>query len=177
MQFFVIDFGGGSFTGLQRFTHISGVAPRSEPDIVRRTVAEVTSLLNAREVYFRQNGIDSIDTYRQRRAQGLADDGYGDIFLMVDGWGTLRAEFEMLEPQIHAIAARGLTYGVHIIITASRWMEVRANIKDLIGTRIELRLGDPTDSEVNRKAAENVTAIPGRGLNAVSYTHLRAHET
>ena len=137
----------------------------SEPDIVRRTVAEVTSLLNAREVYFRQNGIDSIDTYRQRRAQGLADDGYGDIFLMVDGWGTLRAEFEMLEPQIHAIAARGLTYGVHIIITASRWMEVRANIKDLIGTRIELRLGDPTDSEVNRKAAENVTAIPGRGLN------------
>ena len=173
VQFFVIDFGGGSFTGLQRFTHISGVATRSEPDIVRRTVAEVTSLLNAREVYFRQNGIDSIDTYRQRRAQGLADDGYGDIFLMVDGWGTLRAEFEMLEPQIHAIAARGLTYGVHIIITASRWMEVRANIKDLIGTRIELRLGDPTDSEVNRKAAENVTAIPG----PVSYTHLRAHET
>lgn len=165
VQFFVIDFGGGSFTGLQRFTHISGVATRSEPDIVRRTVAEVTSLLNAREVYFRQNGIDSIDTYRQRRAQGLADDGYGDIFLMVDGWGTLRAEFEMLEPQIQAIAARGLTYGVHIIITASRWMEVRANIKDLIGTRIELRLGDPTDSEVNRKAAENVTAIPGRGLN------------
>ncbi|MFJ4998260.1 type VII secretion protein EccCa [Microbacterium sp. NPDC088619] len=165
VQFFVIDFGGGSFTGLQRFTHISGVATRSEPDIVRRTVAEVTSLLNAREVYFRQNGIDSIDTYRQRRAQGLADDGYGDIFLMVDGWGTLRAEFEMLEPQIQAIAARGLTYGVHIVITASRWMEVRANIKDLIGTRIELRLGDPTDSEVNRKAAENVTALPGRGLN------------
>lgn len=165
VQFFVIDFGGGSFTGLQGFTHVSGVATRSEPDIVRRTVAEVTSLLNAREVYFRQNGIDSIDTYRQRRAQGLADDGYGDIFLMVDGWGTLRSEFEMLEPQIQAIAARGLTYGVHVVITAARWMEIRANIKDLIGTRIELRLGDPTDSEVNRKAAENVTSIPGRGLN------------
>ena len=165
VQFFVIDFGGGSFTGLQRFTHVSGVATRSEPDVVRRTVAEVTSLLNAREVYFRKNGIDSIDTYRQRRAQGLADDGYGDIFLMVDGWGTLRTEFEMLEPQIHAIAARGLTYGVHVVITAARWMEIRANIKDLIGTRIELRLGDPSDSEVNRKAAENVTAIPGRGLN------------
>ncbi|MFJ4044113.1 type VII secretion protein EccCa [Microbacterium sp. NPDC089987] len=165
VQFFVIDFGGGSFTGLQDFTHVSGVATRSEPDVVRRTVAEVTSLLNAREVYFRQNGIDSIDAYRQRRAQGLADDGYGDIFLIVDGWGTLRAEFEMLEPQIQAIAARGLTYGVHVVITAARWMEIRANIKDLIGTRIELRLGDPTDSEVNRKAAENVTAIPGRGLN------------
>lgn len=165
VQFFVIDFGGGSFTGLQKFAHVSGLATRSEPAVVRRTVAEVTSLLNAREEYFRQNGIDSIDAYRQRRARGAADDGYGDIFLVVDGWGTLRAEFEMLEPQIQAIAARGLTYGVHVVITAARWMEIRANIKDLIGTRIELRLGDPADSEVNRKAAENVTAIPGRGLN------------
>ncbi|MGO1854863.1 MAG: type VII secretion protein EccCb, partial [Microbacteriaceae bacterium] len=114
----------------------------------------------------RENGIDSIDTYRQRRAQGLVDDGYGDIFLVVDGWGTLRNEFEMLEPQIQAIAARGLTYGIHVIIAASRWMEIRANIKDLIGTRIELRLGDPSDSEVNRKSAANVTSRPGRGIDS-----------
>ncbi|MDA4891494.1 type VII secretion protein EccCa [Streptomyces sp. MS2A] len=166
VQFFVIDFGGGSFAGMQRFAHLSGLATRSEPDVVRRTVSEITGLLNRREVYFRQNGIDSIDTYRQRRAQGLVDDGYGDIFLVVDGWGTLRSEFELLEPQIQAIAARGLTYGVHVILTAARWMEVRANIKDLIGTRIELRLGDPSDSEVDRKAAANVTSLPGRGLDA-----------
>lgn len=174
VQFFVIDFGGGSFTGMQSFTHLAGIATRSEPDIVRRTVAEVTSLLNAREVYFRENGIDSIDTYRQRRAQGLVDDGYGDIFLVIDGWGMVRQEFELLEPQIQAIAARGLTYGVHVVITAARWMEVRANLKDLIGTRIELRLGDPTDSEVNRKAAENVTSLPGRGLNSSGLQMLTA---
>ncbi|MGN8026720.1 type VII secretion protein EccCa [Microbacterium sp. 22242] len=166
VQFFVLDFGGGSFAGMQGFTHLSGLATRSEPDVVRRTINEITSLLNAREVYFRQNGIDSIDTYRRRRAEGSVDDGYGDIFLVVDGWGTLRAEFENLEPEIQAIAARGLTYGVHVILTASRWMEVRANIKDLIGTRIELRLGDASDSEVDRKAAANVTSLPGRGLNS-----------
>ena len=33
---------------------------------------------------------------------------------------------------------------------------MRANLKDLIGTRIELRLGDPSDSEIDRKAAANV---------------------
>ena len=165
VQFFVIDFGGGSFAGMQGFAHLSGLATRSEPDVVRRTVSEITSLLNAREVYFRSHGIDSIDTYRRRRAEGSVDDGYGDIFLIVDGWGTLRAEFESLEAQIQAIAARGLTYGVHLILTASRWMEVRANVKDLIGTRIELRLGEATDSEVDRKAAANVTSLPGRGLN------------
>lgn len=166
VQFFVIDFGGGSFSGMTEFPHLAGLATRSEPDVVRRTVAEVLGLLNAREVYFREHGVDSIETYRQRRAQGLVDDGYGDIFLVIDGWGTLRSEFEALEVGVQTIAARGLTYGIHIVITAARWLELRANIKDLIGTRIELRLGDPSDSEVNRKAAGNVTSLPGRGLSA-----------
>lgn len=167
VQFYVLDFGGGSFAGMTGFPHLAGLATRSEPDVVRRAVSEVTGIINAREQYFRSQGIDSIETYRQRRAEGKADDGYGDVFLIVDGWGTVRADFEAIEPQIQAIAARGLTFGVHVIITAARWLEVRANIKDLIGTRIELRLGDPSDSEIDRKAAANVTAgAPGRGLSS-----------
>jgi S-DNA-T family DNA segregation ATPase FtsK/SpoIIIE len=166
VQFYVLDFGGGSFSGLTEFPHISGIATRSEPDVVRRTVAEVTSIVNAREVYFRQNNIDSIQTYRQRRAEGRVDDGYGDIFLVVDGWATVRTEFEALEAQIQGIAARGLTYGIHVVITAARWLDVRTNLKDLIGTRLELRLGDASDSEIDRKAAVNVPAgVPGRGLS------------
>jgi DNA segregation ATPase FtsK/SpoIIIE, S-DNA-T family len=39
------------------------------------------------------------------------------------------------------------------------------NIRDLFGTRVELRLGDPYESEVNRKLADNVPQnSPGRGL-------------
>jgi DNA segregation ATPase FtsK/SpoIIIE, S-DNA-T family len=166
VQFYVIDFGGGTFAGLQGFPHLSGLATRSEPDVVRRTIAEITSIINDREVYFRANGIDSIETYRQRRAEGRVDDGYGDVFLVVDGWGTLKTEFEGLEAEIAGIAARGLTFGVHLIVTAARWLEIRANVKDLIGTRLELRLGDPADSEIDRKAAVNVsTGKPGRGLS------------
>ncbi|WP_061962979.1 type VII secretion protein EccCa [Demequina aurantiaca] len=166
VQFYVLDFGGGSFAGLSGFPHLAGVATRSEPDVVRRMVSEVAGIVDAREQYFRDNGIDSIDTYRQRRAEGRYDDGYGDVFLIVDGWGTVRADFEVAEAQIQTIAARGLTFGVHVVLTAARWLEVRANLKDLIGTRMELRLGDPTDSEVDRKAAANVTAgAPGRGLS------------
>ncbi|MRG59928.1 type VII secretion protein EccCa [Agromyces sp. CFH 90414] len=164
VQFFVLDFGGGTFTGLAGLPHLAGLASRSEPDVVRRTIAEITGVLNERERFFRDHGIDSIDTYRRRRAEGAVDDGYGDLFLVVDGWGVLRSEFEMLEPAVQQLAARGLTFGVHVVITAARWMEVRANLKDLIGTRIELRLGDPTDSEIDRKAAANVTVHAGRGL-------------
>lgn len=165
-QFYILDFGGGSFTGMQRLPHIAGVSSRTEEESVRRTVAEVESILNEREVFFRRNGIDSMDTYRMRRAQGLVDDGYGDVYLLIDGWSTLRSEFEALEPRIQAITARGLGYGMHVVLTANRWMEIRTSIKDLIQTRLELRLGDPTDSEIGRKAAENVPSnLPGRALN------------
>lgn len=63
------------------------------------------------------------------------------------------------------IAARGLGYGIHLVITASRSMEVRANLKDHLMNRLELRLGDPMDSELDRRVAQNVpTGVPGRGL-------------
>lgn len=167
LQFYVLDFGGGTFTGLQKHPHVAGVATRTEAEAVRRTVAEVESIIDDRERYFRQNGIDSIDTYRLRRGQGLVDDGYGDVFLVVDGWATLRSEYEALETRVQTIAARGLSFGVHVVVTANRWLEIRASLKDLIQTRLELRLGDPSDSEIDRKQAANVPAgQPGRGLSA-----------
>lgn len=164
VQAFVIDF-GGSFAGLRDLPHVAGLATRGEPEVIRRTVAEVTSLLNSRERYFRENGIDSIDTYRARRTQGGIDDGYGDIFLIIDGYGTLRSDYETLEAGLQEIAARGLGLGVHVVLTANRWLEIRPALKDLLGGKVELRLGDPSDSEIARKAAGNVTALAGRGLD------------
>jgi DNA segregation ATPase FtsK/SpoIIIE, S-DNA-T family len=51
-------------------------------------------------------------------------------------------------------------------LSASRWAEIRPSLKDQIGTRIELRLGDPADSELNRKRAQQVPHDrPGHGLS------------
>ncbi len=164
-QFFVLDFGGGTFTPLARLPHVSGVGTRAEPDVVRRIFAEVTGIVDRREAYFREQSIDSIETYRSRRAAGRADDGYGDVFLVVDGWGTLRAEFDDLELEIQQLAGRGLTFGLHLLVGATRWADFRAAMRDMLGSRLELRLGDPLDSEIDRKVAALVPAgRPGRGL-------------
>ena len=174
-QVYVLDFGGGTFSPFARLPHVAGVASRAEPDVVRRIVAEIDGIVDAREVYFRTNAIDSIETYRRRRAQGTADDGYGDIFLVVDGWSTVRAEFDELEPEIQALAGRGLTFGLHLVATANRWMDFRTQVKDLFGTRLELRLGDPMDSEIDRKVAVNVPeGRPGRGIVASRHHVLTA---
>ena len=172
-QVYVLDFGGGTFTPLAKLAHVAGVANRSEPEVVRRLVAEVRGIVDARERYFRAHGIDSIETYRRRRAEGRVDDGYGDVFLVVDGWPTVRAEFEELEAQVQELAGRGLTFGVHVVVTSSRWMDFRNQIRDVLGTRIELRLGDPTDSEVDRRVAANVPkGRPGRGITMTRHHFL-----
>jgi S-DNA-T family DNA segregation ATPase FtsK/SpoIIIE len=164
-QFFVLDFGGGTFAGLAGLTHVSGIGTRSEPDVVSRIIAEVTGIVDRREKYFRANGIDSIETYRSRRAQGRADDGYGDVFLVVDGWSTLRADFDDLEMEIQQLSTRGLTFGLHIVAATSRWADFRAAMRDMFGSRLELRLGDPLDSEIDRRIAASVPQNrPGRGL-------------
>jgi len=164
-QFFVLDFGGGTFAPLARLPHVAGVGTRSEPDVVRRIVAEVRGVVDRREACFRAHGIDSIESYRKRRAAGRVDDGYGDVFLVVDGWSTLRAEFDDLETELQQLATRGLTFGLHVVVGATRWADFRAATRDLFGTRLELRLGDPMDSEIDRRVAAQVPrGRPGRGL-------------
>ena len=61
--------------------------------------------------------------------------------------------------------SRGLTFGLHIVSGAARWADFRAAMRDVFGTRLELRLGDAMDSEIDRKIAALVpTGRPGRGL-------------
>jgi S-DNA-T family DNA segregation ATPase FtsK/SpoIIIE len=87
------------------------------------------------------------------------------VYLVVDGWGAVREDFEDLEPMLRDIAARGQRVACHLVLTANRWQEVRPNLRDNIGGRIELRLGEPAESEINRRAAQTIPAgLPGRAL-------------
>ncbi|MEV5976748.1 type VII secretion protein EccCa [Streptomyces sp. NPDC052114] len=165
VQFYCLDFGGGGLASVADLPHVGGVASRLDPERVRRAVAEVAGVLNRREAFFRANGIDSITTYRRQRAAGqLPGEAWGDVFLVIDGWGSFKNDYDMLEGVVNDIAGRGLGYGVHVVVSASRYMEVRAALKDQMLGRLELRLGDVMDSEFDRKVAMNVPAgVPGRG--------------
>ncbi|WP_416986072.1 type VII secretion protein EccCa [Streptomyces sp. T028] len=167
VQFYGLDFGGGGLSAVAGLPHVGGVASRLDPEKVRRTAAEVYGILTRREEYFRSAGVSSIAEFRTRRARGdisITDQPWGDVFLLIDGWGNFRTDYEALEPLVLDIAARGLGYGIHLVLTASRAMEVRSNLKDHLMNRLELRLGDPMDSEFDRKVAANVpTGVPGRG--------------
>lgn len=165
-QFYCLDLGGGALSSLRDLPHVGSVAGRMDVDVIRRTVAELQGLLVDRERRFAREGIDGMGTYRRRLRSGqVADDPFGDVFLVVDGWLTLRNEFEDLEAAVTDLATRGLSYGVHVVVAASRWMDLRPAIRDQFATRVELRLGEPGDSMLDRRTAVNVpVATPGRGI-------------
>lgn len=149
-QFYCLDFGGGALASLRTVPHVGAIATRSEPRLVARMVVEIESIVRAREAApHEQDG-----------------DPFADVFLVIDGWANLCNEFEAIEEPITAIAAQGLSSRVHVLLSASRWAEIRPSLRDQIGTRIELRLGDPADSELDRKRAREVPRDrPGRGLS------------
>ena len=168
IQFYAIDFGGGTLHAYAAAPHVSGVAGRMDTAMVSRILAEVRATITEREAYFRANGIDSIAEFRQRRQAGTLPPNLraADIFLLLDNWGAIRAEFE-IDALVADVAARGLGAGVHLVLTANRWMDIRPALRESIGTRLELRLNDPTESEVARRLAAAVpTGVPGRGLSA-----------
>lgn len=172
VQFYGLDFGGGALTTLRGLPHVGSVATRQEINLVRRTLGELTTLVAQRERDFAAAGLDSMASYRARRSP---EDPYGDVFLVIDGWSTIRNEFEDLEPVITDLATRGLGYGVHVVVAASRWQDLRQNVRDMLGSRIELALSTPAESMVNSRLAATVPkGRPGRGLTAEGHHLLTA---
>ncbi|WP_434444132.1 type VII secretion protein EccCa [Lentzea sp. E54] len=167
VQFYCLDFGGGSLSALEGLPHVGGVASRMQAERVARTIAEVQAVLAHREQVFTEHGVEGMGAYRARRAGGeFTDDPHGDVFLVVDGWGSLRADFEQHDQTIRELAQRGLSYGVHLVLTANRWSDIHSALRDQLGTRLELRLGDAIDSVIDMRKAAQVPKAPGRGLTA-----------
>lgn len=170
VQFYVMDFGGGTFAGFAGAPHVAGIATRDTEEVRTRMIAEIAAIMDDRERYFRQNGIDSMDTYRRGRLEGRYDDGYGDVFLVIDGWGALRSEFDGVDRQVTTMMSRGLSLGVHLIVSAARWMDIRSEAQDIFGSRLELHTANPKESIVNREGAARIPkGRPGRGIDMVGH--------
>jgi type VII secretion protein EccCb len=168
IQFYCVDMGGGGLMYLEDLPHVGGVATRSEPDRVNRVVAEMKAVLRQREATFKQYRVGSIATYRQMRddpGSPAAADPFGDVFLVIDGWPAFVAEFPDLEPIVQDLAGQGLAYGVHTVISTPRWTELKSRIRDYLGTKVELRLGDVNETQIDRITREIPANRPGRGIS------------
>ncbi|KAA5830117.1 type VII secretion protein EccCa [Saccharopolyspora hirsuta] len=174
VQFYCLDFGGGGIMSISGLPHVGSVATRMERDRVVRTLAELMQLLERREALFAEHGFESISAYLRARDRGEVDDPHGHVFLVVDGWFTVKQDFADLEQNFGELASRGLSFGIHLVVTATRWSEIRTWLRDLLGTKLELRLGDSMESELGSRKAATVPNQPGRGMTSEGFHFLSA---
>ncbi|WP_280241694.1 type VII secretion protein EccCa [Nocardia abscessus] len=169
VQFYCLDFSGG-LSGLRNLPHVGSVASSRDGDRIRRTFALITNLLASRQALFTELGIDTMREFRRRRTSpresaelSARGDAHGDVFIVVDGWdigfAVTGPYYDEYMPVMENIALQGLNYGIHLVVSSSRWAAIRPAIKDLVQTRLEMRLGDLTDT-VFMTHRNVVTAIP-----------------
>ncbi|WP_028709280.1 type VII secretion protein EccC [Propionicicella superfundia] len=161
-----MDLAGGGLRRLEPFPHVGGVAARSDPARVRRLVEELTAMVATRERVIKDAGIDSMTHLRARHANGeLPGLDAADVIVLVNGYGTLRQEFDDLDAAFTQIMMRAANVGVHVVLALSRFSDLRIAHQSLFGTRIELRLNDPTESQIDRGLARTIRpGTPGRAL-------------
>ena len=173
LQFSCVDYGGGTLLAFAGAPHTAGVAGRHEPERSLRVLLDARRLIDQRELYFREHAIASVADFRAARDRGELDPDLraADLCVVADNWGAVRAELENADALALEIAGRGPGVGVHLVLTANRWGDIRTNLRDAVGARLELRLNDSAESEIDRRAARAVPAgTPGRG--AVPPGHL-----
>ena len=160
VQIYGIDLGGGLLGALEGAPHVGGMTGKLQREAVTRVVRQLRTEVEDREQAFREAGLESMTEARNAGA-------FPDIFLFVDGWEAFKREFEMLDREVEELAATGLSFGIHVVVAANRWAEIRPALLDNLGTRFELKLHDAIDSLVSRQAAASLPAeVPGRGLTS-----------
>jgi ESX secretion system protein EccC len=164
VQAYAVDLGGGFLHRLGELAHVGAVCGPREPERVHHLVRELRTLVFERERRFRDLGVDSMASWHELRRSGLDLGGYGEVLLLVDNWGAFVRELPELETEIVELAAIGLHYGVHLVLAANRWAELRPGLRENLGGRLELRLNDPLESELGRSAAAGLPELSGRGL-------------
>lgn len=143
VRFALIDLGAG-LTDLRGLPRVAAHVTRGQSAELRALVAELTG------------------EAARRRDDPRPDDP--EVYVVVDGWSTLRDQWPDVERDLATLAEASLAVGIHLLLSATRWGDLRPALRDLVGTRLELRLGDPTDSVHGRQRAQAVPQRPGHGL-------------
>ncbi|UDM36127.1 type VII secretion protein EccCa [Mycobacterium ulcerans] len=177
VQVYCLAYSSTALTTVSKLPHVGEVAGPTDPYGVRRTVAELLALVRERKRSFLEYGIASMEMFRRRKFGGEAgpvpNDGFGDVYLVIDNYRALAEENEVLIEQVNLIINQGPSFGVHVVVTADRESELRPPVRSGFGSRVELRLAAVEDAKLVRsRFAKDVPVKPGRGMVAVNYVRL-----
>ena len=170
--------GGATLAQIGSLPHVTDIVSPKDNEGIERILSSMDALINAREDAFRRAKID-LDGFRERRfgpgSDGLGgtdpNDPFGDVFVVLDDYDDLYAKDNLLGDRIISLSSRGPEYGVHVMCSAGGWIHgQRQSLLQNVTARIQLRLADPSESQMghssieSREAARRTLNRPGFGL-------------
>ncbi len=188
VQFYCLALSSRALDTVAGLPHVGGVAGALDEDGIRRTISEMLELLERRQRSFPACGISSMQDLRDRKFRGapgaVPDDPFGDVYLVVDNYAALTAEAstirnkDILSAQIQKLVGEGTSFGIHVIISVGRDIDLPPRMRGSWPQRVELKLQGPEDAKLLRgKLTDAVpSGKPGRGMVAQNYVRLGAEE-
>lgn len=171
---------GASLHPVEDYPHVAGVVSVSDTEGVSRTISTVEALIRSREAAFKRYQID-IAEFRERRFGAMAgavtdpQDKFGDVFVVIDNFGDLYEKDSGLGDRAIAIARQGLSYGVHVMTSASGWLVGQKQaLLNVANARVQLRLSNPDETQMgtgmeHRRAARHTLDRPGFGVSRTGH--------
>lgn len=139
---YALDLDGGGLESITRLPHVGTVAPRHNVALVGRVLQELTAELRHREAHGVPSTAPGAGPVRMQDAP--------HIVLLLDGYAILRQNHEEAHDRLVDLVMRGVPYGLHVVLSAPRWHDLRAALQVSIAARAELPLVDPLDATLDR---------------------------
>ena len=139
-----LDFGAGSIHALEVLPHVGSIVLGEDSERVQRLLNTLRGLLDERSKLFSEANASTLKEYREL----VGDHQIPRIFLLIDGLGSFRSEWEnnSARTAFYAIFMRvlgeGRRLGVHVIATAERYGVVPTAVSANVTRRVVLRLSD-----------------------------------
>ena len=176
VQFYVLAYSSTALTTVAGLPHVGEVVGPTHPYGVRRTVAELLALLRDRKRTFLEYDVPSMEVFRRRKFGGEAgrvpNDGFGDVFLVIDNYRALAEENEVLIEQVNVIINQGPSFGIHVVAWPTANLSCVRRCAAVLDPH-RAAAGWVEDAKLVRsRFAKEVPVKPGRGMVAVNYTRL-----
>ena len=158
---------GASLYPVVDIPHVAGVVSITDSEGASRVLATIEGLIRAREAAFKRHQID-VSEFR-RRGSG-AEGTSADVFLVIDNFSDFYDKDTGLGDRAIAIARQGLSYGVHVMTSASGWLVGQKQaLLTVANARVQLRLSNPDETQMgsgieHRRAARHTLDRPGFGV-------------
>ncbi len=168
LQFILIDYkGGAAFDACLRLPHVVGVVTDLDGRLAARVLAGLRAELTRREHLLRTRGVSNLAQWDLRRDQ-VDWSPLARLVIVVDELAALVQELPDVVTSLVALAQRGRSLGVHLVLATQRPAGVvRDDIRANTELRVCLRVADPADATDvigDARPARYARGRPGRAL-------------